>query len=449
MLRFLGYEKVPLDQLETFPGNPNIGNVPKILESLRAHGAFRSLIVRRLDTRNVVMAGNHTKLAMVEHGVGDCHQVECRLCLEPGGFDGAPRCEIYECTDEDAIKVNIADNRIPEFGHRDDQLLADLLGSLEDLSGTGYDYHDYESITHRLLEPGYEDQQAAEVLGVQENGNVPETGSQPAADPPRVISRTVPLDAMFCCRFNSIALAAYEMGFQPGMISSKTDAWRKILNRNPGIRIGLMDNDWHDYDHVAHMAGVSEAKPKYATVRDVMTKAQCEAAGVEFFPVEQILDMAAEVAEHADEVIVIPKYDCLDKIPEEYVIGFSVPTSYGGTPMPASMLRGRRVHLLGGSWKNQRSFLEILGEDVVSLDNNNLFRVCGWGQFTYPNGDTGRLANLDDRMPRTWQAAAILSLASIRDELNARFAAGIPVTDDGIPDQDEYVHDDNEEDEES
>lgn len=460
MLRFLRYEKIPLDELDLFPGNANVGNVPAIVESLIENSQFRSLIVREVDGRHVVMAGNHTKLAMVEHGAQLCDRARrhaenpddnpaCGLCVDDQPFDGRPRCEIYECDDDDAIKVNVADNRIQEFGHRDDQLLADQLGTLEDLAGTGYDYHDYESITHRLLEGSYIDQQTAEVLATQEPVSAPEPGSQAPPDPPRVISRTVPLDAMFCCRYNSISLAAYEMGFLPGMISSKTDAWRKILDRNPGIRIGLMDNDWHDYDHAAHIAGVTEAKPKYATVRDVMTKAQCEAAGVEFFPVEQILDMAAEVAEHADHVIVIPKYDCLDKIPEEYVIGFSVPTSYGGTPMPASMLQGRRVHLLGGSWKNQRAFLEILGEDVVSLDNNHVLRICEFGNFSFPDGSTSRLANLDPRMPRTWQAAAILSLASIRDELNARYAAGITSAADEVPDVTEYVHDDQEDNEET
>jgi hypothetical protein len=115
--------------------------------------------------------------------------------------------------------------------------------------------------------------------------------------------------------------------------------------------------------------------------------------------------------------------------------------------MPASMLQGRRVHLLGGSWKNQRSYLEILGPDVVSLDNNHLFRICEYGNFSYPDGDTQRLAALDPRMPRTWQAAAILSLASIRDELNARYAAGITSVDE-VPERDEYVHDDDNEEEE-
>jgi hypothetical protein len=52
-------------------------------------------------------------------------------------------------------------------------------------------------------------------------------------------------------------------------------------------------------------------------------------------------------------------------------------------------------------------------------------------------------------MPRTWQAAAILSLASIRDELNARYAAGITSAADEVPDVTEYVHDDQEDNEET
>lgn len=144
MIEFVGNKKIPLDQLETFPGNPNIGDVPRILESLRANGVFRSLIVRKQGSQYTIMAGNHTKAAMVEHGAGDCDyergrdsdQPPCGVCHD--GWDAKPRCEIYECDDQTANRINLADNRIPEFSHRDDQALAELLMSLEDLTGSGY-----------------------------------------------------------------------------------------------------------------------------------------------------------------------------------------------------------------------------------------------------------------------------------------------------------------------
>jgi hypothetical protein len=139
VIKFIGYEKIPLDELETFPGNANIGDVGKILESLAASSQFRSLIVRREGDRDTIMAGNHTKLAMVEHGVGRCKREVCALCGDsPDGFDAQPRCEIFECDDEQATKINLADNRISEFSKRDDDALADLLMSLEDLTGSGY-----------------------------------------------------------------------------------------------------------------------------------------------------------------------------------------------------------------------------------------------------------------------------------------------------------------------
>lgn len=150
VIKFLGNQKIPLDELELFPGNANIGNVPMIVESLAANGQYRSLIVRFTDDhRYVVLAGNHTKLAMVEHGAGQCQyergrnddQEPCMLCGDDE-WTGQPRCEVFDCTDEEATKINVADNRIPEFSKRDDQALADLLMSLEDLTGSGYTTED-------------------------------------------------------------------------------------------------------------------------------------------------------------------------------------------------------------------------------------------------------------------------------------------------------------------
>lgn len=138
VIKFLGHEKIPLDQLATFPGNANIGDVGKILESLVTSSQFRSLIVREQDGGYTIMAGNHTMLAMVEHGAGRCKREVCALCPDDQGFDGLPRCEVFECTDEEATKINLADNRISEFSKRDDDALADLLMSLEDLTGSGY-----------------------------------------------------------------------------------------------------------------------------------------------------------------------------------------------------------------------------------------------------------------------------------------------------------------------
>jgi len=73
------------------------------------------------------------------------------------------------------------------------------------------------------------------------------------------------------------------------------------------------------------------------------------------------------------------------------MLGFSVPTSHGGTPLNVDLFKGRRVHLLGGSWKAQLEHLAALGDDVVSLDNNYIQKQAQYGSFVYPDGSTGQL----------------------------------------------------------
>ncbi|MBX7254629.1 MAG: hypothetical protein K1X50_21785, partial [Candidatus Promineofilum sp.] len=82
----------------------------------------------------------------------------------------------------------------------------------------------------------------------------------------------------------------------------------------------FIDNEYSKYKHDKHMAAVAKFRPRYATVRDIMTPEQCERAGIEHFPLEQILDWAEELQEHAENVIVIPKYDCLDLIPDKFML---------------------------------------------------------------------------------------------------------------------------------
>lgn len=123
-IKFVAVKQVPLDQLTTFPGNAwKPGQVELIRESLREHGQFRSILVRSVKGGpDVVLAGNHTYRAMVEENMG------------------AVRCEVITCTDQDAVKLNLADNRYEQIGDRDKVELAELIAQLEgDYSGTGYD----------------------------------------------------------------------------------------------------------------------------------------------------------------------------------------------------------------------------------------------------------------------------------------------------------------------
>lgn len=155
-------------------------------------------------------------------------------------------------------------------------------------------------------------------------------------------------------------------------------------------KVVFIDNHYFEYEHDVHLNAVKSLRPKYCTVMDVITPYQAEESGVKnWFPFEQIIDFAEELRQYAENVIIIPKYDCIEKIPDYFMLGYSVPTSHGGTPLPIEAFRNRRVHLLGGSWAKQLSYWAQLQDEVVSIDNNHIQRIAReFGQYITPNGET-------------------------------------------------------------
>ena len=169
----------------------------------------------------------------------------------------------------------------------------------------------------------------------------------PRSDP---AGRQLPLDMIFtfsgehavpCCM-------AVQAGFKYGAQSG-----RQICDRESHLsgrhKLCFLDNQYFTYDHATHVMYAQKYHPKYVTTRDILGKQQCTEMGITYYSFQQILSWAEEFEQHVENVIVIPKYDCLDKIPEKYILGYSIPTSHGGTPLPIEAFKGRRVHLLGGS----------------------------------------------------------------------------------------------------
>jgi len=113
--------EIPLGELTPFPGNARRGNVEQIRKSIRANGQYRSLVVRKTDEGLIILAGNHTFQALGAEG------------------SKTARCEVIDCTDHEARKINLADNRIPELAVDDADALTELLSYLDDdYEGTGW-----------------------------------------------------------------------------------------------------------------------------------------------------------------------------------------------------------------------------------------------------------------------------------------------------------------------
>lgn len=134
--RWLATREVALSELARFPGNARRGNVGEIRRSLRRHGQYRAIVVRQCpDGTRVILAGNHT---------ADALQAEGRETA---------RCELIECDDDEARRINLSDNRLgelpdPETGERyDGDELAGLLASLDgDYDGTGWTAEDLAAL---------------------------------------------------------------------------------------------------------------------------------------------------------------------------------------------------------------------------------------------------------------------------------------------------------------
>lgn len=372
----------PIDRLQTLEGNPRRGDVSAVKASYQRFGQRKPIVARRDGT---VIAGNHQLLAARELGWTEIAVV---------------------WVDDDDITAKafaLADNRVGDLGTYDNFDLADMLQAVaidpELLPSTGYTQADIDDLLAQLTtdEQGAKDQI---------------DNAEPAGDD--TLSHNIDVFFNASPILGKISTA---MGFMPGIISRAVSP--SYLNQVEvlSLDINFVDNEFKEYEHDKHVAAVKALSPRYATVRDIMTRSQCETAGIDFYEFDEIIDMAREVGQHAENVIIVPKYDCLDQIPEEFMLGYSIPTAYGATPIPIDRYRGRRVHLLGGNWKRQRNALGILGEDVVSLDNNHLMNIARWGLCYTPDGGSKEVAKI---MPGFYGnvVAMMLSFSAIIADLS-------------------------------
>lgn len=134
MIKYLATEELDLASLTPFPGNARRGDVLGIAESIEKNGQYRSLIVRKHGKALTVLAGNHTREALLSLG------------------RGTARCEVVECDDQTATRVNLVDNKLPDAGGYDDTALTTLLRSLDDLTGTGYDPDEFDDLLSKIGE---------------------------------------------------------------------------------------------------------------------------------------------------------------------------------------------------------------------------------------------------------------------------------------------------------
>lgn len=129
------------------------------------------------------------------------------------------------------------------------------------------------------------------------------------------------------------------------------------------------DQDWKKPNREKYVAAVSIYTPSMATVLDWEREAQ----------LPEVLEWAEAVVPYTQSVVLIPKvHGGIARLPrtiggKRVILGFSVPTSFGGTQVSVAEFRSWPIHLLGGSPKAQHEYYRKLtahGAEIVSADGN-------------------------------------------------------------------------------
>ncbi len=192
---------------------------------------------------------------------------------------------------------------------------------------------------------------------------------------------------------------------QKGMlVGARTDRYDQLSCCTPQF----LDFNFHKPDFELHLRMVKKIQPKYAVAPDILDAKE----------LDDVLEKAEELSKYATNVIIVPHLSGLvEKIPSKFVIGYSIPTSYGGAEIGMWELQGRKVHLLGGTPRQQfKAWQYIPG--VVSIDGNSYIKMAQYGKYlgkdlTWQSDlkntgkDMGDLIKLSiDNLVRVWKGDA-------------------------------------------
>ena len=178
----------------------------------------------------------------------------------------------------------------------------------------------------------------------------------------------------FVAHSHRVLKIARRFGWLPGARYTNLRDVRKVE------RVGFLDIEWKNYSFERHLAAAKATRPVTTVALDIDDPRE----------LTKILDQASELGLHCDHVIIVPKHPSLKNklnshVPRRFILGYSVPTRYGGTLIHPRFFK-RPVHLLGGRPDVQRKLAEIM--PVVSIDCNRFTLDAAFGD--YFDGETFR-----------------------------------------------------------
>lgn len=149
----------------------------------------------------------------------------------------------------------------------------------------------------------------------------------------------------------------------PGMRSDKY----------PKGHVDFMDINYQKPNWDRHLAMCKEHRPKYAVVPDMSDSL------FDHEDIRRALRQAEELQQYCEIVYIVPKLKMhIAFIPENYPIGFSVPSGNGAAKYNFQRLARRKVHLLGGNPHFQMKLYQEMRyyAEFPSVDGNVLQKMA-------------------------------------------------------------------------
>lgn len=159
--------EVKVTDLQMYYKNPRLGNVTKVAESLNRNGQYRAIIVNRgtkTGRKNEILAGNHTWKA--------ARQLDWDKIL----------VSFIDVDDEQAGRIVLADNKTAQLGGFDESLLGEILDSLPDSTGTGYEQEEVDELVRLATQSAQQATQGASLEDIY--SSMPEDLASPGTGQP-------------------------------------------------------------------------------------------------------------------------------------------------------------------------------------------------------------------------------------------------------------------------
>jgi len=180
------------------------------------------------------------------------------------------------------------------------------------------------------------------------------------------------IDVYFCYRSEFLKIAD-KIGYGCGVRSDKLNEVEEFLNK--GYEINFVDNNFKNPDVDRLLSVTERVEPDFTVLPDLYDSDDFD----------DLLDIGAEVEGLGTTPVFVPK-DVIDwrDVPDEWRIGYSVPSGYGETDIPIEEFVRMDVHLLGGSPQRQIEIADRAVENhvnIVSVDGNALSKGAKYGKI--------------------------------------------------------------------